>query len=289
MGVITVNTDFEKLYGFPERELYAKQYLTFEALEDCTFIINWTAEFRTDASDGLMKHISYSLDNGETWTTQEINDEESLYVEGIKAGQTILLKGDGLTANGGNDEYISFTFMNNGVNAKVNVYGNIMSLIYGDDFEGKEFDDNYEDTLGWLFEHSYVVSAKNLILPDNVFAYCYQEMFNNCTELTEAPELPATTLTNGCYSQMFKCCTSLVNAPVLPATTLVSSCYAYMFNGCTNLNHIKALFTTTPSDTYTKDWLKNVAATGTFVKNTEATWNVTGANGVPSEWTVETA
>jgi hypothetical protein len=46
---------------------------------------------------------------------------------------------------------------------------------------------------------------------------------------------------------------------------------------------------TTPSDTYTQNWVNGVAATGTFVKNSAASWNVTGSNGIPSGWTVETA
>ena len=33
--------------------------------------------------------------------------------------------------------------------------------------------------------------------------------FSNCTSLTTAPELPATTLANNCYSKMFSGCTSL--------------------------------------------------------------------------------
>ena len=49
------------------------------------------------------------------------------------------------------------------------------------------------------------------------------------------------------------------------------------------------MFTTTPSSDYTSDWVNRVASSGTFVKNSAATWNVTGKNGVPSGWTVQTA
>ena len=49
-------------------------------------------------------------------------------------------------------------------------------------------------------------------------------MFSSCTSLTQAPALPATTLTSGCYSSMFKGCTSLTSAPTLPATTLADYC-----------------------------------------------------------------
>jgi hypothetical protein len=116
---------------------------------------------------------------------------------------------------------------------------------------------------------------------------CYNEMFWDCTSLTTAPELPATTLANNCYSYMFRGCTSLTTAPELPATTLVSSCYSHMFEGCTNLNYIKAMFTTTPGSNYTDNWVKGVASSGTFIKNSNATWNVSGANGIPIGWTAQ--
>ena len=118
---------------------------------------------------------------------------------------------------------------------------------------------------------------------------CYGFMFSHCSSLTQAPELPATTLTNYCYDGMFSSCTSLTQAPELPATILVNSCYNFMFQGCTQLNYIKALFTTTPSSTYTKSWLSGVSSTGTFVKSSAATWNVTGVHGIPSGWTVTPA
>ena len=38
-----------------------------------------------------------------------------------------------------------------------------------------------------------------------------------------------------CYSFLFYNCTSLTTAPSLPATTLADQCYYYMFTGCTNL------------------------------------------------------
>ena len=118
---------------------------------------------------------------------------------------------------------------------------------------------------------------------------CYNAMFKGCTGLVNAPELPATTLASQCYSNMFNGCTSLTTAPELPATTLVSGCYYIMFQGCTSLNYIKAMFTTKPSNSYTQNWVSGVSATGTFVKNSAAQWNVSGNNGIPTGWTVQTA
>ena len=115
---------------------------------------------------------------------------------------------------------------------------------------------------------------------------CYYSMFSDCSKLTTAPELPATTLIDSCYGFMFRNCTSLTTAPTLPATTLVEYCYDNMFVGCSNLKYIKALFTTTPSSTYTGGWVDGVASSGKFVKKFDATWDVTGVSGIPSRWTV---
>lgn len=62
---------------------------------------------------------------------------------------------------------------------------------------------------------------------------CYAGMFDGCTGLTQAPALPATTLADGCYAVMFDGCTGLTQAPALPATTLAENCYADMFTDCT--------------------------------------------------------
>ena len=207
--------------------------------------------------------------------------------------------------------------------ASFNIEGNIMSLLYGDDFIDKiTFEDDY--IFPSLFKETNVVNAHNLILPAMTLPCgAYSEMFRGCTSLITAPELPATTLPeyqnsseDGCYNFMFygctslttapsilpatklkKCCynymfygcTSLTTAPVLPATTLVDNCYSGMFYGCTKLNYIKAMFTTAPSRTHTYSWVSGVSASGTFVKNASADWDVSGVNGIPTGWTVQNA
>ena len=121
------------------------------------------------------------------------------------------------------------------------------------------------------------------------FSHCYREMFYGCTSLTKAPTLPATTgLKAGyCYYQMFRGCTSLTKAPDLPAATIPTRGYFEMFNGCTSLNSIKCLATANITGTdHTKDWLKNVAATGTFTKSASATTWAEGASGIPSGWQI---
>lgn len=118
---------------------------------------------------------------------------------------------------------------------------------------------------------------------------CYYQMFENCTSLTSAPKLPATTLTIQCYARMFYGCTNLVNAPVLSVLKLSEFCYQSMFYNCTSLNYIKMLATDISASMCLDGWIYKVSETGTFVKNSEATWDVVGINGVPKGWTVEYA
>lgn len=118
---------------------------------------------------------------------------------------------------------------------------------------------------------------------------CYENMFYRCTSLTEAPQLPATTLKDWCYYNMFAGCTSLTIAPELPATELARWCYSKMFSGCTNLNWIKMMATDISATNCLSSWTYRVPSTGTFVKNAAATWNVSGSDGIPEGWTVETA
>lgn len=133
-----------------------------------------------------------------------------------------------------------------------------------------------------------LIEAMDIIPATILVSDCYNSMFYKCTSLTKAPQLPATTLASNCYSLMFSGCTSLENAPVLPAAKLVTSCYGSMFSGCSKLNYVKALFTDNTATRCTSGWLREVASSGTFVKNAAATWNVVGVDGVPEGWTVQT-
>ena len=118
---------------------------------------------------------------------------------------------------------------------------------------------------------------------------CYNNMFASCTSLTAAPALPATDLRDECYKGMFNNCISLTQAPELPATTLVTNCYNNMFIYCLQLNYVKAMFTTDPTmNYYLNGWLEGVSSTGTFIKNSAATWTNEQA-GIPTGWTVQTA
>lgn len=85
---------------------------------------------------------------------------------------------------------------------------------------------------------------------------------------------------------MFNNCTSLTTSPKLTAATLSGTCYSEMFKGCTSMNYITMLATDISANNSLLNWVQSIAATGIFVKNIDATWNVTGDSGVPTGWTV---
>ena len=292
---------------------YSQEYFTIQSLEDNN-TITFTKYNQKNDYITADKPIKYSKDLT-TWTDISfVTDNSSQIV--LNSGEKLYLKGTN-SAYGEllyYDVYLSCANIQSSGN--IDVMGNIMSLVYGDNFINNNTIESY--AFPALFKNNNkLVNAKDLILPATTLALrcykymfsgctslvtppelpattlaieCYHIMFSGCTSLVTPPELPATTLATRCYEYMFSGCTSLVTAPELPATYLVNFCYKAMFTGCTSLNYIKAMFTSAKSNySYTaENWLSNVSATGTFVKNSEATWD-NSEWGIPTGWTVETA
>ena len=116
-------------------------------------------------------------------------------------------------------------------------------------------------------------------------------MFEGCTSLTKAPELPAKTLVEGCYAFMFDGCKSLVTAPELSATTLADYCYEGMFSGCTSLNYLKVSFDSWDAFTgSTTDWVEDVSSAGRFCYKAGSGLDVSTKDDshVPANFTPET-
>jgi hypothetical protein len=100
----------------------------------------------------------------------------------------------------------------------------------------------------FLFCNCTALSSAPALPATTLAEGCYYRMFDGCTGLTRAPALPATTLAESCYEGMFDGCTALTDAPALPATTLAEGCYDYMFYGCTALTNAPVLPATTLAD-----------------------------------------
>lgn len=229
--------------ALPEPAPYSQDYFTFVAEAD-----NLTIGLAY-AEDNVFQ---YSTDSGATWSDLTNNQSTS----SVNSGETIMFKASGLTKH----SYYGIGVLTPSVNAMVQ--GNIMSLVYGDNF-----------------------ARKTSLAIDSQFA----ALFWNATKLTSAENLimPATTLRSMCYAEMFNGCTSLTTAPTLPATTLVDGCYYYMFMSCTSLNYIKCLATNISTSNSTYKWVSGVARTGTFVKAASMNDWTTGNNGIPANWTIE--
>lgn len=246
-------------------DLQSSKYLTIEALED-----NLTVSLSYN-------RCQYSL-NGTDWNELPANTT----TPAINTGEKICFKAEGLTPGRGGIG--TFT-----VSKPFNLSGTVMSMLFGDEAEGKTDLTGYASAFVSLFSGTPVVNVSSNFLPTTTLeSWCYNGMFANCKSLVNTPELPATSLTECCYRYMFHGCTSLFKSPELPATTLAALCYQNMFYDCTSLNYIKMLATDISANSCLKEWVSNVSPTGTFVKSKDATWNVTGVSGIPSNWTVET-
>ena len=229
-------------------------YLKFTAEED-----NSTISLNSKTSPD----IKYSL-NGGDWTQWDYSAIT------LNTGDTLRMKGN--NSNGFSTMFSSYNQFK--MTGKIGASGNIMSLLYDNDFEGKLtipcdccfYEMFYgctslttapelpattltESCYYEMFKNCSALTSAPTTLPATTLANnCYSSMFYGCTSLTTAPELPATTLTNGCYSQMFSGCSSLVAVPELPATTLALHCYVNMFMNCASLTTAP---TTLPATTLT--------------------------------------
>ena len=164
-------------------------YLTFSSPNSFTLAVGDT----TKHWDGTLE---YSTDTS-IWTAW---DGTTTISSATSGGNNVLyLRGTGNTVITGNN--INYKWVLTGSNIKC--IGNIENLL----------------------DYATVETGAHPTMATS----CYQYMFNACTSLTKAPDLPATTLANNCYRGMFQDCTSLTKAPDLPATTLVNDCYHSMF------------------------------------------------------------
>ena len=120
--------------------------------------------------------------------------------------------------------------------------------------------------------------------------FCH--LFQDCTVLTSAPELPAKELADNCYSDMFYGCTSLTSTPELKATKLAENCYFHMFYKCTKLSTVTML---APSNQILEKciggWLSEAGTkegiTRTLIVTDEAAYNALKSKYyLPTKWQI---
>ena len=179
----------------------------------------------------------YSTDNS-TWTKAN----SSTTIAAAKGTKTYFRASD-LTATSASG-IGKFT-----ISGGCNLGGNIMSMLYGDDYFGKTALTQTHCFYRIFAEQKNIIDASLLVLPATVLTdSCYYSMFDTCTRLTYGPALPATTLVIKCYTKMFNQCGSLISTPELPATKLAESCYNNMFAHCYSLTNAPELKATKLAD-----------------------------------------
>lgn len=233
---------------------YTSNYLTFDIITGGTVVLK----------SGLETGITIDVRvNGGSWQTKK-----------PKSGTTVNLSvsaGDKLEFRATRSRYNHSIFGSSG-GCKFNVSGNIFSILTPDPA-------NF---------------SKRKDLPDD---YVFRDLFRSCTGIVDASCLvmPSTSMTDSCYERMFQDCTNMTKAPMLPATqakttaispTMANYCYRGMFKGCSNLSYVKCLLTGYYNTSSINEWLSGVATDGIFIKHRNG--NASSLQ-VPSTWTVANA
>ena len=193
-----------------------------------TFTADEEQTFIMSAKDSYeIPGLEYSVNNG-TW--KKVVTGEPVTFGGSKGTLSLRGKNNLEGTSKQNSGYSQISFGKTDVN--VACKGDIRTLL---DYT------NYKDvaTESARFRHLFEDCTQLTSAPDlpaeTLAEACYSFMFEGCTSLKTAPKLPATTLADDCYFRMFLGCTALETAPTLSAKNLKTYCYSYMFAGCTSL------------------------------------------------------
>ena len=301
---------WQKSGGGQQEHDYSLDYFTIESLQDSNEIKMQRSKNPNNPT------LSYSLDDGETWTT--ITAQGTVTFGTINTGDTIIFKGNNARLATAWDTYNYFT-----ASKQFKVYGNVMSLLNGDNFTtNSEFATGTTHNFCGLLRTDKLVDASNLILSAlTLYSSSYNGMFRGATALQHGPQMLATTPTGTeCCSSMFEGCINLEEAieinftslsqqccmrmflmdrnnkittpkmtksPILRCQTPAVDCYKEMFKGNGNLNEITCLITSTGINC-TSNWVANACTEiGTFYKHPDKNdWEPGISGSFPSTWTV---
>ena len=192
-----------------------------------TFTAKKAQKFKMTSQNGYeISGLEYSVNNGD-WQTVEAGTEVTFG----GANGNLRLRGTN-TIGTANDWYSTSTITFTDETVNVACTGDIRTLL---DWRSYNIVETNNARFCYLFNGCSVLTSAPELPATTLASECYQGMFYGCTSLKTAPILPAESLTSNCYSHMFEDCTSLVNAPTLPAMELTNHCYQEMFKGCTSL------------------------------------------------------
>lgn len=184
------------------------------------------------AGSYTLPDLEYSVNNG-TW--QKVVANQGVDFGGNLGSLCLRGKCPNGTATSW-EKYSTITFSDE--NVKVDCSGDIRTLIDYTAYDGVATENS---SFISLFQNCTALKSAPQLPAKALKESCYRQMFEGCTSLEQAPDLPATVLKQSCYQSMFTGCTALTKAPNLPATKLQNYCYQSMFSGCRALTQAPTL------------------------------------------------
>ena len=213
-----------------------ESYLTFSSKNSFTLSTNVIEK----TWDGTLEYFN----SDETWTVWDGSRFHSLSAAYNGTEYVLYLRGTGNTVITSSSQT---SWKLDG--SDIACIGNIETLLDYSTVESGQHPTMGDYCYFRMFEDCTSLTRAPALPATTLSKSCYEDMFYGCASLTHIPELPATTLAERCYSGMFYGCTSLIQVPDLPAITLASECYYYMFTGCTSLK-----LSTTKTEEYTQEY-----------------------------------
>lgn len=289
------------------------EYFTIESLEDNNIIQIKNVGVASDT-------LYYSTNSGETWNIFYNSKGTTKDITTLNTEEKVIIKCNAVNnrlATAWNN-YNSFRG-----SKKFKVYGNSMSLLWGDNFiTHPEFKTSSTHNLcGLFYESTNLIDASDLILPAlTLMESCYNGMFRGCSNLVNGPKLlPALDVPKDGYSSMFEGCVKLIEGPEIDAITVSGTgammrmfCmsrsskvtaamtkspilrvknpnehangYQQIFCGNGNITEVTILAEGT--DFAFANWLAYNGDSG-VIKKLSTTTLTSGSNGVPSGWTTQ--
>lgn len=247
-------------------------YVTFSAKE--------AQEVKLDDSNHrVINSMDYSTDYGKHWSNFST---DQFYAFGKTT--RLMLRGNNPngTAIADKDQYkiakyAYFSFKNN---VEVACSGDIRTLVKKEEYASA---DSKEVRYYSLFNSCTQLTSAPELPATELASECYGFMFHYCLALTKAPKLPATELAVNCYTHMFAYCPSLEEAPILKAQKLEMNCYERMFDYCQNLHAVTMLATDVSAKNCLAGWLQDTNG-GILTVAAGMRSNETIMKNIPSNW-----
>lgn len=266
---------------------YRHQYFTTEALVDnCIFTLN----IAQNVDPNIVRGFYYSRDRI-TWVpilnisgeTQEVS------LPAINTGEKYYWKGTNLALSmNGQYQEVAASGVTNPVYKNVHLsasqdfkaYGNMFSLLWGDDFIGKNyFPDDTTNYIyaGFFWKNTHLIDAGNLYFPGQ-----HTKGFNYSNS-----ETPVSDEVINTFNDLFHSCSNLEYGPVIEMLTINgNSAIKRLFYNCKKLKSFTMYVINTPTGTQVyKDMYYSITMTNvTLYLPTISTWS--GSDGSRTPGTV---